>query len=128
MSPRTDHWLRIIFGVPMALLGIAMVVAESYGKVAVKQDPSVWLLLAGLAMTFVGGYLINDTLSTKIVDAVITRLPLIPWAGGRRSYDPPAPGGVVPPVPAPPPVANVNPTIPPPAPPAVAPPLDGEGG
>lgn len=132
MSPKTDHWLRILFGIPLALLGVAMVVAESYGKVAARQDPSAWLLIAGIAMTFVGGYLINDTLSTKIIDAVLTRLPLVPWTGGRRSYDPPAPGGAAAPVPTPPPVANADPTIRPAVPPAPvappAPPLEGEGG
>jgi drug/metabolite transporter (DMT)-like permease len=72
---RTRQLWRYITGVPLALLGVAIVVGEALGKVHLHAEPSVWLLAVGCAFAFAGGYLINDTLTTAIADAVLARLP-----------------------------------------------------
>lgn len=86
-----SRFWRLITGVPLALLGVAIVVAEAYGKLHAHEKPDWMLLVIGLLFTFVGGYLINDTLTKRVADAATAAiLRLNPIAGGRRNYDPPA--------------------------------------
>jgi drug/metabolite transporter (DMT)-like permease len=84
---RVQIW-RYVTGIPLALLGIAIVVGEALGKVYLHIEPSVWLLAVGCGFAFAGGYLINDTLTTAITDAVLTRLPQL-----RAPRPPERPGG-----------------------------------
>jgi hypothetical protein len=82
---RAERIWRIAVGIPLALFGLAIILNEAYARARTHTDPSTTMLAVGAVLLFAGGFLINDTLTKRIVDAALTRLPSVRGASPPRS-------------------------------------------
>ena len=99
MSGATLHLFRKAFGLTLALVGLAALIADLHvaylGRTAAH---TVNLIVAGL-LIFGGGWLLNPPDAEGIADAIAKRVPVLSslWPGGMRKDDPPPQPGVPPP-------------------------------
>lgn len=104
MSPRSLHLFRRLFGLVLALIGLAALVADlvitfqAWQRLQKIEPLHMGNMAVAGVMLFVGGWLLNPPDAEAIADAVVKRFPFR-WAGGMRGYDPP-PDPKVPPPPS----------------------------
>ena len=99
MSPRSLHLFRRAFGLLLASIGLAALVADLHVAYLARGAAHLLNIVVGSGLVFAGGLLLDLPTAESIADAIAKRIPVVQsmWPGGRRRDDPPPQPGVPPP-------------------------------
>jgi hypothetical protein len=99
LTTRTLHLFRKAFGLTLALVGLAGLVADLHVAYLGRSAAHATNLVVCALLVFAGGWLLNPPDAEGIADAIAKRVPVLSslWPGGRRRDDPPPQPGVPPP-------------------------------
>lgn len=99
MSGPTMHLFRRAFGLVLALVGLAILMADVQVSYTTRQGLHIGHMVMSVLMIFAGGWCLNPPDAEAIADAIAKRVPVIRsiWPGGMRADDPPRRADVPPP-------------------------------
>lgn len=92
MTGKQMHLFRRVFGLVIALVGLAAIAADLVVSFQERRGMHVGHMIVGSVMLFVGGWCLNPPDAEAIADAILKRVPMVAglWPGGMRRNDPPA--------------------------------------